>query len=106
MPTSRQPRSTPKSKKPQKHLLRLFVAGGTQRASSTIEAVKSICAEHFPDRYELEIVDVRRHPALLREEQIIATPTLLRRLPEPLRKLVGELGNRAKVVQALELLDD
>lgn len=71
------------------YVLRLYVAGRTPRSEEAIERVRAICEEHLDGRYQLEVIDIYQLPALARGEQIIATPTLVRVLPEPLSRYIG-----------------
>ncbi len=85
------------------YVLRLYVTGLTPRSRSAIEATKRICEEHLKGRYELEVVDLTRHPALAEGEQVIAAPTLIKKLPLPLRRLVGDLTDEERVLFGLDL---
>lgn len=85
------------------HLLRLYVAGTTPRSSRAIRTIRAICEEHLEGRYRLEIVDIYQRPALARDEQIVATPTLIRELPPPLRRLIGDLSDTDRVLVGLDL---
>ena len=86
-----------------KYVLRLYVTGMTPRSSDAIARIKAICEEHLAGRYELEVVDIYQQPTLAKGEQIIATPTLIRKLPLPLRRLVGDLSNKQRVLLGLEI---
>ncbi len=92
-----------KKTKTQKYLLRLYVAGMTTRSKQAVRGVKQICDEHLKDRYHLEVIDVFRHPVLAVGEQIIATPTLLKKLPLPLRKFVGDMTETERIIMGLDL---
>ncbi len=92
-----------KEKKPAQYVLRLYVTGMTARSVRAIENLKSICEEYLQGRYDLEIVDIYQHPVLMRGEQIIAAPTLVKRLPEPLRRLVGDMSDKDRVLLGLDL---
>jgi circadian clock protein KaiB len=85
------------------YVLRLYVAGLTPRSRTAISNITSICEEHLQGRYDLEVIDVFQRPILAREEQIIATPTLVKKLPAPLRRLIGDLSEREKVLVGLDL---
>jgi circadian clock protein KaiB len=85
------------------YVLRLYVAGMTPRSRSAIESITSICKEYLEGRYDLEVIDVFQRPVLAREEQIIATPTLVKRLPAPLRRFIGDLSQKEKVLVGLDL---
>jgi circadian clock protein KaiB len=75
-----------------RYLLRLYVTGTTPASTRAIERVQSICKDHLEGRYDLEVIDIYQLPALAKDEQIIATPTLIRVLPKPLRRLIGDLS--------------
>ncbi len=87
----------------QQYVLRLYIAGATPRSTQAIASIKALCEEHLKDRYELEVIDIYQQPALAKGEQIIAVPTLIKRLPEPLRKLVGDMSNEDRVLFGLDL---
>jgi circadian clock protein KaiB len=89
--------------KSQKHTLTLYIAGQTQKARRAIENIKTYCDEHLKDKYDLEIVDLKEHPELAISEQIIAVPTLIKRLPEPIRIMVGDLSDKEKVLIGLNI---
>ena len=84
-------------------LLRLYVAGQTPRSLGALANLKRICDEHLQGRYELEIIDLAQNPALARGDQILAVPTLVRRLPTPIKKIIGDLSNRERVLVGLDL---
>jgi circadian clock protein KaiB len=83
--------------------LRLFITGSTPRSTRAIENMRRICAENLEGRYDLEVVDVYQDPEATRELQIIATPTLVKILPEPLRRIIGDLSDRERVLAGLDL---
>jgi circadian clock protein KaiB len=85
--------------------LRLYITGMTPRSTEAIAAIKSICEEFLQGRYDLEVVDIYQHPEEARSAQIIASPTLLKRLPVPLRRLIGDLSNRERVLVGLDLAE-
>jgi len=87
----------------QKYLLRLYVSGMTPRSTEAVAAIKAICEEHLPGRYELEVIDVYRNPQQAKSEQILAAPTLVKQLPLPLRRLIGNLSNKERVLAGLDL---
>ncbi|MEN6337429.1 MAG: circadian clock KaiB family protein [Phycisphaerales bacterium] len=89
--------------KTQRYVLRLYVAGVTPRSQEAIRMVKAMCEEHLAGRYELEVVDIYQQPTLARDEQIIAAPTLIKRLPPPLRKIIGSMASMEKVLVGLDL---
>ncbi len=88
---------------PEIHRLRLFVSGMTPRSTEAITRIKAICEEHLVGRYDLEVIDIYQHPAVARDEQIIATPTLIKRLPPPSRRLVGDLSDTRRVLLGLDI---
>ncbi len=90
-------------KEPARYVLRLYVTGMTAKSIRAIENLKAICEEYLPGHYDLEIVDIYQHPVLMRGEQIIAAPTLIKKLPEPLRRLVGDMSDRDRVLLGLDL---
>jgi circadian clock protein KaiB len=86
-----------------KYILRLYVSGSSGRSMKAIHNLKKICEENFPDDYDLEVIDIYEHPEAAREEQIIAAPTLVKKLPRPLRKFVGDLSNTQKILVGLDI---
>ena len=89
---------------PEKHyILRLYVTGATSQSLRAIANVKKICEEYLKGRYELEVVDLYQQPQLAQGEQIIAVPTLIRRLPPPLRRIIGDMSNAERVLVGLDL---
>jgi len=89
----------------QKYVLRLYVAGMTPRSQEAIRTVTAICNEHLEGRYDLQVIDVYQQPVLAKGEQIIAAPTLIKKLPLPLRKLIGNMADIDKVLIGLDLLE-
>jgi len=87
----------------EKYLLRLYVTGATPQSTRAIANIKAICEEHLKGRYELEVIDIYQQPTLARDEQIIAAPTLIKKLPLPLRRLVGDLSKTERVLLGLDL---
>ena len=85
------------------YILRLYVSGTTPQSLRSIENVKKICEEHLPGRYELEVIDLYQQPQLARGEQIIAAPTLIKKLPLPLRRIIGDMSNTERVLVGLDL---
>jgi len=83
--------------------LRLYVAGQTQKSMEAFENLKKIAEEHLKGRYKIEVVDLTKNPKLARGDQIIATPTLVRKLPEPIRKIIGDLSNKERVLVGLDI---
>lgn len=91
-----------------KYVLKLYVAGITRKSSTAIRSVTDICEQYLKDRYSLEIIDIYQNPTLAKGEQIIAAPTLIKELPSPLRKLIGDMADKDKVLLGLDLkrIDD
>jgi circadian clock protein KaiB len=85
------------------YLLRLFVTGSSPRAQVAIANLRRICEQELRGQYELEIIDVLEHPELAENDKILATPTLIKQLPPPLRKVIGDLSDKEKVLLGLEL---
>ena len=83
--------------------LRLYITGSTPQSQRAIDNLKLICDAELPGVYEVEVIDVLEHPALAENEKILATPTLVKRLPEPVRKIIGDLSDREKVLLGLDL---
>lgn len=90
----------------QQYVLRLYVTGTTPRSSRSILNIQKLCQERLRGRYKLEVIDIYQQPELARQEQIIAAPTLVKKLPLPLRKLVGDLSDSARVTVGLDLSPD
>ncbi|MEO5761308.1 MAG: circadian clock KaiB family protein [Vicinamibacteria bacterium] len=84
-------------------VLRLFVTGMTPRSIQAVENVRRICEEHLEGRYDLQVIDIYQQPTLAKGEQIIATPTLIRKLPLPLRRVIGDLSNTERVLRGLDI---
>jgi circadian clock protein KaiB len=87
-----------------KYVLRLYVTGMTPRSTKAIENIKKICEEHLKGRYDLEIIDIYQQPSLAEGEQIIAAPTLIKKLPLPLRRFIGDMSMTEKILLGLDLL--
>jgi circadian clock protein KaiB len=87
----------------EQYVLRLYVAGLTPRSRHAIANITSICEEYLQGSYDLEVIDVFKRPVLAREEQIVATPTLVKKLPAPLRRLIGDLSEKEKVLIGLDV---
>jgi circadian clock protein KaiB len=92
-----------KKAREQKYVLRLYVAGITPRSEQAIRMVTSICEEHLAGRYKLEVIDIYQQPTLAKGEQIVAAPTLIKKLPEPLRKFIGSMADKEKMLVGLDL---
>ena len=84
--------------------LRLYVTGCTVQSQRALENLRQICETDLKDLYELEVIDVLEHPNLAEHEKIIATPTLVKQLPEPVRKILGDLSDRERVLLSLDLV--
>jgi circadian clock protein KaiB len=95
-------KAAPGDPKP-KYVLRLYVAGLTPRSVTSIGSIRQICDEYLKDRCDLEIVDISREPEKAKEEQIIAAPTLIKKLPLPLRRFIGTMVDRKKIIVGLDL---
>ena len=87
-----------------RYILRLYVTGSSHRSLRAVYNLKKICEEYLPD-YDLEVIDIYEHPNAAREEQIIAVPTLVKSLPRPLRKFVGDMSNTQKILVGLDLYE-
>jgi circadian clock protein KaiB len=86
-----------------KWLLRLYVAGRTPKCVTALENLKRFCEEHMAGRYEIEVVDLLENPRLAKDDQIVAIPTLVRKLPEPLKKIIGNLSDTERMLVGLDL---
>ena len=86
-----------------KYVLRLYVSGSTLKSARAVENIKRICEQHLKNRYDLEVIDIYQQPNLARDEQIVAVPTLIKRLPPPVRRLIGDLSNTKEVLFGLDL---
>ena len=84
--------------------LRLYITGRTSQSIRAIENLRRICDSELDGRYEVEVIDVLENPRLAENEKILATPTLVKRLPEPVRKIIGDLSDREKVLIGLDIL--
>jgi circadian clock protein KaiB len=87
----------------EKYVLRLYVSGLTPRSQTAIKNIKKICEEHLQGRYDLEVIDVYQNPVLAKGEQIIAAPTLIKKLPFPLRRFIGDLSDSERILLGLDL---
>jgi circadian clock protein KaiB len=88
----------------ERYILRLYVAGMTSRSARAVENVRTFCEKHLEGRYDLQVIDVYQQPALARSEQLIAAPTLIKKLPLPLRRLIGDMSNEDRVLVGLDLV--
>jgi circadian clock protein KaiB len=107
-------KTSSKAKRPEKqpsedlehprYVLRLYVTGTTARSGQAILNIREICEEHLKGRYELEVVDIYQQPVLAAGEQIIAAPTLIKKLPLPLRRFIGDMTNTDRILVGLDLV--
>ena len=96
-------RSRRRSKVEGHYNFRLYVAGQTPRSLTAVANLKRICEEHFPSHYRIEVIDLMANPQLAATDQILAIPTLVRKLPQPVRKIIGDLSNLDRVLVALDI---
>jgi circadian clock protein KaiB len=87
----------------ERYVLRLYVTGMTARSTRAVENVRTICEKHLHGRYDLEVIDIYQQPTLAKGEQIIAAPTLVKKLPLPLRRIIGDLSSTERVLVGLDL---
>ena len=87
-----------------RYVLRLYVTGMTPRSVRAVKNLQAICDEYLKDRYELEVIDIYQQPVLTKGEQIIAAPTLIKKLPLPMRRIIGDMSNRDRVLLGLDLV--
>jgi circadian clock protein KaiB len=86
-----------------KWILRLYVAGGTPRSLTAFANLKKICEDNLANRYSIEVIDLSKRPELAQNDQIVALPTLVRKLPEPVRRVIGDLSNLERVLVGMDL---
>src|SRR5476649_921528 len=96
------PKTAPRTRKA-KYLLRLYISRPTLKSKLAVGNIQRVCEEHLKGQYDLEVIDINRHVNLARDEQIVAVPTLIKRLPLPLQKLVGDMSDLNKVLFGLDL---
>jgi circadian clock protein KaiB len=101
--SARPKRSKAEAAAPDYYHLRLYVAGQTRKSVQAIANLRQICEEHLAGRYSIEVVDLLEHPHLARGDQILAIPTLVRKLPEPIRKIIGDLSHAERVLVGLDV---
>lgn len=94
-------RSQPKS---ERYLLRLYVTGTTPRSARAIQHIRAICEEKLHGRYDLEVIDIYQHPEQAKPEQVVVTPTLVKKLPLPVRRLIGDLSDAERVLAGLDIV--
>lgn len=98
------PKNATKSAAPvEEYLLRLYVAGTTQQSTRAILNIQQICEEHLGGLYHLEVIDIYQRPQLAKDEQIVAVPTLVKKLPAPLRRVIGSFSDAERVLIGLDL---
>jgi circadian clock protein KaiB len=83
--------------------LRLYTAGQTPKSLAAIKNLRKVCDEHLPGRYDIEIIDLLKNPRLAKDHQIVAIPTLVRKLPDPMRKIIGDLSDTERTLVGLQL---
>ncbi|MEO5696842.1 MAG: circadian clock KaiB family protein [Burkholderiaceae bacterium] len=88
---------------PPEYQLKLYVAGQTPKSMAAIENLRRVCESHLAGRYELEVIDLLTNPRLAAGDQILAVPTLVRKVPEPIRKIIGDLSNEERVLVGLDV---
>jgi circadian clock protein KaiB len=88
----------------QQYVLRLYVTGMTPRSARAVENLRTVCEEYLEGRYDLEVIDIYQQPALTKGEQIIAAPTLVKKLPLPMRRIIGDMSNRDGLLLGLDLV--
>ena len=88
----------------EQYVLRLYVTGMTARSSRAVNNLRTICDEYLEGRYELEVIDIYQQPALTKGEQIVAAPTLIKKFPLPMRRIIGDMSNRDGVLLGLDLV--
>ncbi|HSV50430.1 MAG TPA: circadian clock KaiB family protein, partial [Candidatus Acidoferrales bacterium] len=93
-----------KGQNQERYILRLYVTGMTPKSIHAIENIRKICEENLKGRYELEVIDVYQQPQEARNEQIIAAPTLIKKLPLPLRKFIGDMSDKDKILVGLNIV--
>ncbi|HEV3057014.1 MAG TPA: circadian clock KaiB family protein [Vicinamibacterales bacterium] len=89
--------------KAEPYFLRLYVTGMTPRSARAVHNVRAICDEYLDGQYDLEVIDIYQQPALTKGEQIVAAPTLIKKLPLPMRRIIGDMSNRERVLLGLDL---
>jgi circadian clock protein KaiB len=85
------------------YVLKLYITGQTPRSARAVANLRRICEEDLDNRYELRIIDILEHPQLAEDEKIMATPTLIKELPPPLRRIIGDLSNKERVLLGLDV---
>jgi len=101
--TKKTSKKSPTKTKDHKYELRLYIAGNTSKSMSALANLRKYCEEHLVDQYRLEVIDLLLHPQLAAGDQILAIPTLVRKVPVPIRKIIGDLSNEEKVLVGLDI---
>ncbi|PKL39232.1 MAG: circadian clock protein KaiB [Spirochaetae bacterium HGW-Spirochaetae-1] len=96
-------KSPTRKKSSEYYILKLYIAGHSAKSSNTIANIKKICEENLKGFYELDVIDLYQQPQLARGEQIVAVPTLIKKLPPPLRRVIGDLSNTDRVLVGLDI---
>ncbi len=87
----------------EKYVLRLYITGITPKSTRALQNIRKICEENLKGRYELEVIDIYQQPVLAKDEQIIAAPTLIKKLPLPLRRFIGDMSDKERILLGLDL---
>ena len=103
MATAKSSKISNRKSEPKKWELRLYIAGNTPRSMTALSNLKKYCEEHLGDQYSIDIIDLLVHPQLAAGDQILAVPTLVRKIPVPVRKIIGDLSNEEKVLVGLDI---
>jgi circadian clock protein KaiB len=103
VPPSDFPGEAPNAASPEAWVLRLYVAGHSPRSLTAFANLKSLCETHLAGKYRIEVIDLLENPQLSRDDQIVAIPTLVRKLPAPMRKIIGDLSNTERALVGLQL---
>ncbi len=93
----------PKKTEEEKYILRLYITGMTPKSKRAVQNIKEICEEHLKGRFDLEVIDIYREPGLAQGDQIVAIPTLIKKLPQPIRRFIGEMSESEKILVGLDL---
>ncbi|HTL16055.1 MAG TPA: circadian clock KaiB family protein [Patescibacteria group bacterium] len=97
------PKRPPHPPKPLAYAMKLYVTGATPRSTQAVSNLRRLCDQYLPGRYKLEVIDIYQQPALAREGQVIAAPTLVRTLPSPLRRFIGDMSNVTHLLAGLDI---
>ena len=92
-----------KNKEGEKYILKLYITGMTPRSQEALRNLQKVCREHLADNYELEVIDIYQQPTLAKGDQIVAVPTLIKKLPAPLRRLIGDLSQEDRIIMGLDI---